>query len=59
MAAPIPVAFSEVVNLTTLGISADCIKFGSCSMECVAYLSGARGRAGGGRGGAPRAFHFC
>ncbi|KAJ8601991.1 hypothetical protein CTAYLR_002731 [Chrysophaeum taylorii] len=37
--AGIPVNFSEVLNLTTLGVSAGSIKFGSCAMESEKFIS--------------------
>ncbi|KAJ1460266.1 hypothetical protein M885DRAFT_459036 [Pelagophyceae sp. CCMP2097] len=35
----IPVNFSEVLNLPSLGVSAPCIKFGSCSMESDKFIT--------------------
>mmetsp|Transcript_15803 Transcript_15803/g.20869 ORF Transcript_15803/g.20869 Transcript_15803/m.20869 type:complete len:1733 (+) Transcript_15803:212-5410(+) len=35
----IPVTFSEAVNLPSLGISADAIKFGSCTMESERFIT--------------------
>mmetsp|Transcript_20888 Transcript_20888/g.27094 ORF Transcript_20888/g.27094 Transcript_20888/m.27094 type:complete len:1733 (+) Transcript_20888:121-5319(+) len=35
----IPVNFSEIVNLTSLGVNAPCIKFGSCSMESDKFIT--------------------
>ncbi|KAJ8613811.1 hypothetical protein CTAYLR_004926 [Chrysophaeum taylorii] len=42
----IPVNLSEVVNLTSLGVNAACIKFGSCAMEsdeCITVCDNSSG----------------
>lgn len=35
---PIPIAFTEALNLPALGIASDNIKFGTCSMESDKYI---------------------
>ena len=39
MAAPVPVVFSETLNLTAVGAASETIKFGSCAMESDKYIT--------------------
>mmetsp|Transcript_21954 Transcript_21954/g.32005 ORF Transcript_21954/g.32005 Transcript_21954/m.32005 type:complete len:1722 (-) Transcript_21954:178-5343(-) len=49
MAQQLPITFSELVNLTALGINGESVKIGSCSMESEKYITVCENQGGAGQ----------